>query len=442
MDTTDGRAKWAVPARLAGMMFLQYFGLGAWIIPLTRYLPAPPEGGGLGFAPTQVGYVYMTLAIGGLLAPLVVGLLADRWFAVEKVIAATHLAMAVLLAAAGRWCQTHAGPNADPGAALGPLFVLMLGYAIGCQITLTLTNVISFRNLDDTAGKFGYVRLVGTFGWVVGGVVVGWVLNPLSADPLYLAAGASAVMAGFALTLPHTPPKGYGRPVAEVIGLPAVQLFRDRSFVVFAGVLVLGNMMNQFFSLFAPPFLQDIGVTLDLGPLGTWGPEVIMTVAQWVEMGCMAASPWLVWRFGLKRVMALGLAGWVLRNAVLFVGNVPLVVAVGLPMHGLSFALFAMLGSMFVDREAPPHLRAGAQALVVFLGSGPAVLAGNFLAGRVVEANRVGDITDWPAVWLVPLVGCAVGLAVFAALFREPPSREEENIGGREEAQKAQKQAG
>lgn len=420
----------AIPGRLAVMMFLQYFGLGAWVIPLTRYLPASPEAGGLALAPTQVGWVYMTLALGGIVAPFVVGLLADRWFAGEKVVGVAHAVMAVLLAVAGRWCDAHDGPDADPAAALPPLVAVMLAYSVGCQVTLTLTNVISFRNLRDSEGTFGYVRLVGTFGWIVAGVVVGWVLDPVSPGPLFLASGASAALAGFAPLLPHTPPKGYGRPVREVLGLPALRMLTDRSVVVFAAALFVGNTMNQFYTLFAAPYLADLGVRLDLGRLGRWEPEVVMTLAQWCEIGCLAATPVLVRRLGLKWVMTLGLAGWVVRNGLLYLGLVPGLVAVGLPMHGWSYALFVLVGALFVDRAAPEHLRAGTQALVTFLSSGPAVILGNWLAGRVVLAHRIGDGTDWPAVWLVPLTACAIVLLGFVLLFREPPPRAERTTGG------------
>jgi len=414
----------SVPGRLAMMMFLQYFGLGSWVIPLTRYLPASPEMGGLGFASTEVGMVYMMLAIGGLMAPFIVGLLADRWFAVERVISASHLGMAIILAIAGWWCQTHSGANANPSVVVGPLVLLMLLYSIGCQITLTLTNVISFRNLTKSESTFSYVRLVGTFGWIVGGFVVGWVLNPMSADSLYLASGASFVLAGFSLVLPHTPPKGYGRPIREVMGLPALNMMRDRGFVVFAFVLFLANMMNQFYTLFTAPYLHELGVELHLGRFGTWGPEVIMTLAQWCEIGCMATTPFLVRRFGLKCMMTVGLAGWFLRNVLLYWGNVPLLVAIGLPMHGWSYAFYVMIGAMFVDRQAPEHLRAGTQALVIFVSSGPAVLMGNYMAGNVVAANREGIVTNWDAVWIIPMIGYAIGLIVFIALFREPPPSE------------------
>jgi hypothetical protein len=286
--------------------------------------------------------------------------------------------------------------------------------------------VISFRNLADGGDSvFWYVRLTGTFGWIVAGFVVGWGMNPISPQPLYVAGATSAVLAAFAFALPHTPPKGHGRPIREVIGLPAIKMFRDRSFVVFAGVLLLCNMMNQFYGLFVSPYLNDLGVKLNLGSWGEVAPEVIMTLAQWCEIGCMAATPFLLRRLGLKRLMVLGVGGLVLRNAVLYIANVPAVVAIALPMHGWGYAFYGMLGAYFVDREAPPHLRAGAQSLVTFLGSGPAVLLGNFMASNTVQLNRTNGATDWNAVWLVPLVGYVVAFVVFVLLFKEPPTAED-----------------
>jgi len=392
-------------------MFLQYFALGAWIVPLTRYLQTPPVDGGLGFTPVQAGYVYMTFAIGALVAPLVVGLLADRWFAVERVIAVTNFMMAGLVGVAAWWCSKHDGIGADPSIVVGPLFLALLGYAIGCQITLTLSNVITFRNLNARDRVFWRVRLTGTFGWIVSGMVVGWRLKAVSPQPLYLAATASALAAFVALFLPHTPPKGYGRPIAEVVGLPAAKMFGDRALVVFAVVLFVTNLMNQFYTLFTSPYLHSLGVSR---------PELVMTLAQCCEIACMAATPWLLRRFGFKCVMMLGLAGFLLRNMLLWHGQTEWVVAVGLPMHGWSYAFYGMVGAHFVDREAPPHLRAGAQALVTFLANGPAVLIGNAIAGRVVEAHLVEGSVDWRQVWFIPLMGYLVAFIVFIFLFRDP----------------------
>ena len=397
-----------------GMMFLQYFTLGAWIVTLVKYLGSSSELGGLSFSPTQSAGIYSAFAIGGLVAPLFTGLLADRFVAAEQFLAVLHLIMAGLMAVAGYWCQLHEGPNANPSLAYWPLFGIMLAYCIACMASLTLTNVLGFRNLLNPKAKFGQIRLVGTFGWIVAGLILSVSFNAISAGPQYFAACSSLVFATYALTLPHTPPKGHGLPFSEVFGLAAIKLFRDPAFVVFAIVAFACNAMNQFYAVFSNPYVTQLGVPR---------PEAVLTLGQWCEMGCMALAPFLLHRFGLKFVMALGLIGWVLRNGLLWWGNVPLVIAVAIPMHGLSFAFFGMVGSIFVDREAPPHLRAGAQALVMIVTNGPALLLGNTIAGKMVAANTIDAVTDWTSFWLVSVIGYMAALAVFVVFFREPPEQ-------------------
>jgi nucleoside transporter len=385
------------------MMFLQYFGMGAVVVPLARYLAAAPDAGGLGFAPADVGLMYASMPIAGMLAPLLVGPLADRYFAAEKLLGVLQLLTAGFLAAAAWYGRG--------GAAPGPLFALLLGYAFAFVPTLTLTTVIALRNLATPAETFGRVRLVGTFGWVVSGFAVDGLLDPVSPGPLFLAAGSATVLGGAAFFLPHTPPRRHGRTAAQAIGLPALRMFADRAFVGFALAALLVGMMNQFYTLFAARFLAETGVAR---------PEAVLTLGQWCEMGCMAVVPWLVRWFGLKPVMLAGLAGWAARAALLAWGPVPLKVWVGVPLHGFGYVLFSIVAALFVDREAPPHLRAGAQSLVTFLGSGPAVLAGNWLAGVVGGAYQTPAGTDWPAVWFVPTLGCGLAMLVFVLLFREP----------------------
>ncbi len=387
--------------RLMGMMFLQYFALGSWVVTLAKYLGASVDEGGLGFAPTQVAGIYSTFAIGGIIAPTFTGFLADRYLSAERLLAVLHLAMAGLMAWMAVFCQSSS-------PTYPPLFTLMLVYSTACMSTLTLTNVMGFRNLADPKRRFGVVRLVGTFGWIVSGFVIALALNPIGAGPLWLAAAASLVMAGFSLILPHTPPIGVGRPLAEVIGLPALKLFKNRSFVAFAVTAFFCNALNQFYAVFSNPFVTQIGVP---------APEVVLTLGQWCEMGCMAIVPFLLHRFGLKVVMMLGLVGWVLRNGLLATGHIPTIIAIAIPMHGLSFAFFGMLGSIFVDREAPLHLRAGAQALVMILTNGPALLIGNTLAGQLVKRHTQDGLTDWSTVWMMSTFGYVVALVVFGVFF-------------------------
>jgi nucleoside transporter len=408
----------ALHARLAVMMFIQYFSLGAWAVTLAKYLGKPAAQGGLGFDPPEIGGIYSTFAIGGLIAPLFTGLLADRFFASQRILAVLHLFMSVLLAGAAYWLDQHAGKATESHLVFWPLFAIMLGYNVCCLSSLTLTNVLSFRNLADPRASFGYIRLVGTFGWIVAGLAIAFGLNPISADPLYMGAVASLIMVAYTSLLPHTPPKGKGLPIADVLGLPAIKLLRDPVFVVFAIVLFTCNALNQFYGVYINPYLDDLQM---------WKPEAVLTLGQWCEMGCMAVAPLLVQRFGLKPVMVLGLVGWVLRNGMLYVGWTPLVLLVAIPMHGLSFAFFGMLGSIFVDREAPPKLRAGAQALVMLLTNGPALLLGNVVAGQIVLANRsIGAsnwTTNWTNVWGYSTLGYIFAIVVFVLFFREPPPR-------------------
>ncbi|MGL4424123.1 MAG: MFS transporter [Gemmataceae bacterium] len=405
--------------RLAVMMILQYFGLGAWGVPLTIYLQAAPAEGGMAFSPGETAAIYSTFAFGGLLAPFFVGLLADRYFAAERLLRGLHMGMAVLLAVAAFWCQLNDGAAARPATAFLPLFLIMMLYAFACHISLTLTNTITMRNLVDNE-KFGLIRLCGTFGYILAAVAAGWFFRKTSAQCLYLAAAGSMLMVLYARRLPHTPPKGQSRTIAEVMGKPALTMFRSRSFVAFALAAFLGNAMNQFYNVFTPTYLKELQVQLELGPLGTFGPEVIMTLGQWIEIVCMAATPWLIPRVGLKPLMALGLAGWALRPFLFQTGSLGWIVCLALPLHGFSYALFGMVANIFLDREAPRDLRAGTQGLQTFFSSGPAVLLGNILASRTVDAHRIGTITDWPAVWMVPFLGCTAGLLVFLTLFREP----------------------
>ena len=426
-----------VRARLAAMMFLFFLSVGAWAVPLSTYLMSAPLRGGLAFSTTEVGWVYSTFAFGGMIAPLFVGLLADRLFRAERVLAVTSLAGAALLFASGRVCEAHfpeidavyrtaqvESPadriDDDPnlrratGRAFTPVFLLMLGYCTLMQVGLTLTTVIAFRNLPDSRRGFSRVRLFGTVGWIVAGVALGQLLTAVSADCLDLAAFASAAVGVFAFTLPATPPRSRGGSVAEIIGLPALRLFRDRSFAVFVVVAFATTAMNQFYGVFTHRLLTDLDVPR---------PELVMTLGQVVEAACMFAIPLLDPRRWLKLLMVLGLAGWVARALAMVSDEAGLVVGLAVPMHGWSYAFFAIVGATYLDREAPPHLRASAQGILTFAQGGLGVWIGNLWAGQVVDSHRNGPVIDWPSVWQTPLVVCTGALVVFALFFNPRPER-------------------
>ncbi|HEX4613369.1 MAG TPA: MFS transporter, partial [Urbifossiella sp.] len=411
----------AVPARLSAMMFLFYFGLGAWVPTLSTYLMSAPTRGGLNFTTAEVGLLYSSFAFGGMLAPLVIGLLTDRLFRAEVVLGVTSLVAAGLMFSAGSWCDENspkadaayraaaarelvagvpaleqlarldaagapaddpgrddvrhalARVNDDPGVrrtaavTFGRLFGLMLTYCVFMQLSLTLTTVIGLRNLADPGTRFAGVRLYGTLGWIAAGLAVGQFFRAVSAEVLYLAGAGSALVGVYAFTLPRTPPMGTGQSVAELFGLKALGLFKDRSFVVFVLAAFVTTSMNQFYVVYGHRYLTDHGVPK---------PVQVMTIAQVVEMGCMFALPALRPRDRMKVLMLVGLGGYALRGAVMAVGWVPAVVAVGVPMHGMGYTFFLLVASTYLDREAPPHLRASAQGIITFVSGGIGVWAG------------------------------------------------------------------
>jgi nucleoside transporter len=456
--------------RLAGMMFVFFFGLGAWVTTLSTYLMSAPTRGGLNLTTAEVGLIYSTFAFGGMLAPLVIGLLTDRLFRAERVFGVACVLAGGIMFAAGWWCdanfvrmdavyracaeghlvdgrpaleqwarlearevpEAEAGPlreqvrlaldrvNDDPAVrraaadAFGPLFGLMLAYCVCIQLAVTLTTVLTLRNLPDPTHDFSRVRLFGTVGWILAGIAIERLVRPATSDVLYLGAAAALLVGVYAFALPPTRPRGAGRSLAEAFGLPALRLFKDRSFVVFVLIAFFTTVMNQFYVVYGHRYLTDLGVRR---------PAEMMTVAQVCEVGCMFALPFLGPKHRMKWLMAVGLGGYAVRAVVLTVGWVPGVIALGVPMHGWGYAFFFMVAATYLDREAPPHLRASAQGIITFVSSGIGVWVGNMFAGRVVDRHRVGTMMDWHEIWLVPCVACAVLLVAFAALFHPPPER-------------------
>ena len=449
-----------VRTRLSAMMFLFYAGLGAWAVTASTFLLSSPIKGGLNFTTGEVGWIYSTFALGAMLANPFVGLLADRLFRAERVFAVGSLGCAAFLFASAWWCQTNVpviedvyrtvaaevmpagGPdlatvaampkdevpeatklaldrvNDDPrmraaaGGVFWPLFGLMLAQAVCLQVAMPLCTVITLRNLPDPSHQFSRTRLFGTVGWIAVGLLMGFVLDPVSAEPFYLAGLIALAHAVYGLTLiPPTPPKGHGKSLAESFGLPAFGLFKDRSFVAFILVALLLSQMNQFYGVYGHRFLTDAGFHK---------PERWMTIGQVIEVGCMFAIPLLKPKRTMKWLMLLGAAGGAVRGAAMAWGPDWLILGLGVPMHGWSFAFYFVVAATFIDREAPPHLRASAQAIVAFVAGGVGPLTGNLMAAAVVDHYRTGTVIDWDAVWVVPLIGCAAAAAAFAVWFRTP----------------------
>jgi len=383
--------------KLSAMMFLQYFIWGSWAVTLVTYL-----GQTLHFTGTQIGLVYGTTAIAAIVSPFVVGMVADRFFASERVIAVLHLVGGVAL----YWVSTvHE---------FRMFYPLMIGYALCYMPTLALTNSISFDHVSDPAKEFPGIRVLGTIGWIVVTNVISWLNLEASARPLQIAAAASVALGLFSFALPHTPPHTAGRRVAvrDVLGLDALALLGDRSFATFVVGSFLLCIPLQFYYAFTNGFLNEVGVTHAAGK---------MSLGQASEVGFMIMMPWFLRRLGVKRIMLLGMAAWAARYLFFGFGNAGALVwmfYLGILLHGVCYDFFFVTGQIYVDQQADVKIRAAAQGFLALVTLGVGNLIGSTVSGRVVDAFRVGVGHDWRSIWLVPAMGALVILVVFALLFR------------------------
>jgi nucleoside transporter len=393
----------AIRARLSLMMFVQYFIYGSWLVTLGTFLGSVLQASG-----KEVGLAYMTPAIAAIVSPFLVGMIADRFFATEKVLALLHLVGGALLY------------MATVQSSFSGFSVFFALYTLCYMPTLALTNSLSFANMGDPGREFPRIRVLGTIGFIA----VGWVIGLLGADatalPLQIGAGASVLMALYCLTLPHTPPQGAGKPFSarDVLGLDALALLKDRSFAVF----VLGSFLLciplQFYYAFTNPFLNEIGVS---------GAAAKMTIGQMSEIGFMVAMPWFFARLGVKKMLLIGMATWTVRYLLFSQGNATSgmwMLYLGLLVHGVCYDFFFVTGQIYVDQQADVSIRSAAQGFIALVTLGVGQAIGSWLSGVVVDANTVaapagGAAThDWGTIWMVPAAGALVVLILFALLFR------------------------
>ena len=395
-----------VRVQLSVMMFIEFFIWGVWFVTMGTYLQQT-----LKFSGVEVAAAYSTTNWAAFLAPFFIGMIADRFFSAQKVLGAMHLLGAGFL--------YYASTVQHPGS----FFWILLAYALLYMPTLALVNAISFHQMKDPATQFPGVRVLGTIGWVVAGLLVGWVLKPWRGDieatsiPMRIGAAASLVLGLYSFTLPATPPKSAGKKVTvrDVLGLDALALMKDRSYAVLVIASLLISIPLAFYYNFTNLYLNETK--------GVPNPAASMSFGQISEILFMILMPWFLKRLGIKKLMIVGMLAWTLRY-VLFAqgagGNAAGLLYLGIILHGICYDFFFVSGQIYVDRKAPRELQASAQGFITLATYGLGMLIGAYVSGLVLDAYATpGGGHRWDEMWYVPAVMAAVVTVLFAALFKD-----------------------
>jgi nucleoside transporter len=386
------------------MMFLQYFIWGAWYVTLGTWLAR-----GLRFSGQEIGLAAGTTAIGAIVSPFLVGVLADRSFATQKLLGVLHLAGAALLYAAARQ-QSF------------PLFYgTILLYSLCYMPTLSLTNSLAMRQMQNPQREFGPIRVLGTIGWIVAGLTIGGLGLEATSAPMKIAAACSLLMGAYCFTLPDTPPLALAERGRDsgLLSKEALKFLGTRSMAVFVATSFLICIPLQFYYAFTNLFLNDVGIVNAAGK---------MTGGQMSELVFMLLLPWFFARLGVKYMLVLAMLAWVLRY-LLFAyghgGSLMWMLWGGILLHGVCYDFFFVTGQIYVDQKASIALRAAAQGLITLITYGIGMLMGSWLSGHVVEAytrtptGGGNAVHDWRHIWLFS-AGCSViVLVAFLTIFNE-----------------------
>lgn len=383
---------------LAFMMFLEYFIWSAWYVTMGTYMKE-----NLDASDVQIGAAFSALAIATMISPFFVGMIADRFFAAQKIIGWLHLAGACLLLLATRITDNST------------FYWVILFYSLLYMPTIALTNSVAFSQMSEPGKQFPWIRVFGTIGWIVAGSIIGNLGIEKTANTFYIAAGASVLLGLFSFALPDTPPKGGSKAITffDALGAEAFVLFRSRPYAIFFTAAVLICIPLAFYYGFANPFLNEIGMHNAAGK---------MILGQVSEGLFIVAIPFLFNRIGVKNMLLLGMSAWVLRYICFAYGytdpNSWLLYA-GIVLHGVCYDFFFVTGYMYTERKAGEKIKSAAQGLFTFATYGLGMFIGTWFSGFIADHYQVGETHNWQQIWQVPSFIAFAVLICFAVFFRE-----------------------
>ncbi|MBC2838396.1 nucleoside permease [Robiginitalea sp. SC105] len=393
--------KGRIQVQLSVMMFLEFFVWGSWFVTMGTYL-----GRSLNTDAAAVGTAYMTQSWGAIVAPFIVGLIADRFFAAQKMLGVIHICGAVLMYLIG---------STDDFALFYPL---LLVYMILYMPTLALANSVAFNQLTDPSKQFARIRIWGTIGWIAAGMFIGYVMqweaSNLLGRTFLLAAGSSLALGLFSFTLPDTPPKSKGDKItlADILGLEALKLLRGKNYLMFFLSSILICIPLAFYYSFANPFLNEVGMENAAGN---------MAFGQISEVLFLLLLPVFLNRFGLKWTLIVGMLAWGLRYTLFAFGDAEggvWMLFTGIVLHGICYDFFFVSGQIYTDVKAGERIRSAAQGLITLATYGVGMLIGYKVSGIIVDAYLTDGGHDWQEIWLYPAVFSYGVLLLFILFFR------------------------
>lgn len=389
--------------QLGLMMFLEFFIWGAWFVTMGTYLMKNMSATGV-----EVGTAYLSQALGAVIAPFIIGLIADRYFAAQKILGVLHLLGGALL-----WYSSTIND-------LGAFIPLIIAYMVIYMPTIALANSVAFKQMTNIEKQFPLIRSLGTIGWIIAGLVIGW-LAWEAKDTLdmtfKLAAGASFVLGVFSFFLPNTPPPKAGATgisMGDILGLDALGLLKDRNYLIFFVASVLICIPLAFYYSSANPFLNELNIE---------AAAAKMSLGQMAEVVFMLLMPLAFARLGVRKMLLIGMAAWVLRYLLFANGNAEggmWMLYLGILLHGICYDFFFVTGQIYTENKAGERFKSAAQGLITLGTYGVGMLIGFLFAGMVIDKYLVSEgAHNWENIWLVPAAIAGVVLLLFGLTFRE-----------------------